>query len=400
MIRLALLTSNAAATAAIEQMVQDAGMFELGYRGSGESPAPAELRALLSADPEVILLGIDDCEHMARLATQLNGANRRGALVGFLNDWSPEQQESLADAGILELLHEPFSHSDLEKATHHAIHRRHPVTHPNVFAFLPSKAGSGCSTVALNTAAALANDLDRRTLLVEADRRSGALSISLNVEGREGLGEVLPRSGVLTGMEWSQNLGSIGKLDLLLANPFKPGPLPSWMNYYQLLLFAEKQYDFIVVDLPEVVNPATAELVGIARYTFIVCEPEVASLKLVPLRRAELESCGIPGEKIYVLGNRWEPHRLKSEDVAGIAKAPMFAVLPNDYQQVKNAALESSLVSRNSPFGSACTELARRLAGAPQPEPPGSVSRLLRRFAKKKPGWRVRSRYGLRSSTK
>jgi len=48
-----------------------------------------------------------------------------------------------------------------------------------------------------------------------------------------------------------------------------PSPLPSWVNYYQMLLFAQKQYDFIVVDLPEVVNPATAELLSVAQRIFI-----------------------------------------------------------------------------------------------------------------------------------
>ena len=92
----------------------------------------------------------------------------------------------------------------------------------------------------------------------------------------------------------------------------------------------------------------------------------MTSLKLVRLRRAELESCAVPTEKIYVLGNRWEPHRTKREDVVRTAEAPMFAALPNDYEQVMDAALESRLVSRNSPFGNACAELARRLAKVPE----------------------------------
>jgi Mrp family chromosome partitioning ATPase len=380
MIRLALLTSNVAAADAIEQMVQDAGIFELVYRGLVVPPTDSEVRQLCSADPDIILLEISDWQRVSQVAAQLSRASRRGALVGFCRGWSSEEQKGFEEAGIVELLHESFSPMDLEKAAHRAVHRRQPLTHQNILAFLPSKAGSGCTTVALNTAAALANDLDQRTLLVEADRRSGTLSILLDVEGRGGLAEVLARSSTLTGVEWSQHIPSIGKLDLLLANPFKPGPLPSWVNYYQMLLFAQKQYDFIVVDLPEVVNPATTELLSAAQRTFIVCEPEVTSLKLVSLRRADLEACGVPTERIYVLGNRWDPRRLEREDVVRAASAPMFAALPNDYEHVKNAALESRLVFRNSPFGSACAALARRLANAPETEPSGPLARLLRRF--------------------
>jgi len=379
MIRLALLTSNVAAADAIELISQEAGIFELVYRSSAVTDV--EVRKLCSTDPDIILLEINEWPRMSQVAAQLKRESRRGTVVGFCGEWSAEQQKSFAEAGIIEILHEHFSAMDLGKAAHDAVHRRHPVTHQNILAFLPSKAGSGCTTVALNTAAVLANDLNQRTLLVEADRRSGTLSILLDVEGRGGLTEVLARS-TFSGVGWSQNIQSIGKLDLLLANPFKPGPLPTWVDYYQLLLFAQNQYDFIVVDHPEVVNPATAEFLNAARRIFIVCEPEVASLKLVPLRRAELESCGVLAEKICVLGNRWESRRLKREVVVRTTEVPMFAALPNDYDHVKNAALESRLVSRDSSFSKACADLARRLANIEDQESTGPVASLLRRFIK------------------
>jgi pilus assembly protein CpaE len=263
-----------------------------------------------------------------------------------------------------------------------AVHRRRPVSHPNILVFLPAKAGSGCSTVALNTAGSLANRFEVKTLLVEGDRRSGALSIMLNLQDRSGLAEVLARSDALTTMEWQQHVVSLGKLDILLANPFKPGALPTWADYYHLLQFIEKHYEFIVVDLPELINPSTAELTKAARTIFIVCQPELTSLTLAGLRRDEMVACEVPREKICVLGNRWEPHRLQREDLVQTAKASMFAALPNDYEEVKNAALESRLVSRESSFGQACAELARRLSGRPESPPGGPIARFLRRLGK------------------
>ena len=381
MIRLALLISNMAAANSIEHMAEDSGIFKLVHRGSPDSPPQTILQALSPLDPDVILLEVNDGQNVAALATKLN-VGSRAALVGFRGEWTLEEQNSFAEAGICKLLHEPFSAYELEAAAYEAVHLRRPIVHQNVLAFLPSKAGSGCSTVALNTAAALANDLEQRTLLIEADRRSGVLSMLLDVENQGGLAGALAHADALSGLEWRRHLVSIGKLDLLLANPSNPSTLPTWVNYYRLLSFAEKQYDFIIVDLPEVVNPATAELLRVARLVFIVCEPELPSLKLVGLRRTELESCAVPPEKICVLGNRWESHRLKREDIARAAGAPVFAALPNDYEQVKNAALESRLVSRESPFGRACADLARRLADMPETPPTGSVAGLLRRFIK------------------
>ena len=380
MIRLALLASNVAAADAIEQMTQDSSVFKLVHRSSPVSASQPVLQALSAVDPEVILMEVNGGEDAVELVKRLALASR-GALVGFRSEWTSEEQSSFAKAGACELLCEPFSAADLEEAAYRAVHLRRPTTHQNLLAFLPSKAGSGCSTVAVNTAAALANDLNQRTLLIEADRRSGALSVLLDVEDRGGLAQVLSHAGALTGLEWRQHVVSIGKLDLLLANPFNLGTPPTWADYYQMLSFIEKQYDFIVVDLPEVVNKATAELLSVARLVFIVCEPDVISLKLVRLRKTELECCAVRQENICVLGNRWESRRL-NRDIIQMTGAPMFAALPNDYQQVQNAALESRLVSRDSQFGRACAELARRLANMPGTVESGLVANLLRHFIK------------------
>jgi Flp pilus assembly CpaE family ATPase len=254
------------------------------------------------------------------------------------------------------------------------------VSHPDILAFLPSKAGSGCSTVVLNTAAVLANDLGKRTLLIEGDRRSGVLSILLDVGEDGGLPAILAESGKLTSVGWRQHVTSLGKLDMLLANPLKPGPQPTWATYFQILDFVKAHYDYILVDLPELLNPATDELAQAARLMFIVCEPELASLKLVEVRRGELEAAGVAPDKIAVLGNRWEGRRLTKD---GLEKThvPMYAALPNDYLAVKNAAIESRLVSKDSAFARACEELARRVCGMQAP-PEGRVGSLLRRFGK------------------
>lgn len=96
------------------------------------------------------------------------------------------------------------------------------------------------------------------------------------------------------------------------------------------------------------------------------------------VRREDLENNGIPPEKILALGNRWEPDRLKRGQLVGTIEAPMFAALPNDYEEIKSAALESRLVRRESPFGTACADLARRLSGSPPAAPDGPISRVLR----------------------
>ncbi len=382
MLSLAILTPNHVAADAIEQMAEESGLFRVVLKQSPIPPPQTVIREVATTDPEVVLLDVGDWIETGSLAGKILQASRRAAIVGFRSEWSPEEQAGMAEEGIADLLREPFSGPELEAAAYQAVHRRCPVSHQNVLAFLPAKAGSGCSTVALNTAAAMANALERKTLLIETDRRSGVLSILLNVEERGSLSAALEQSGSLTAMEWRQHLVEVNQLDLLLANPTKPGRLPTWIDYYHLLLFVQSQYNHIVVDLPEVINPATAEIVKAARSVFIVCEPELPSLRLASLRRAELENCEVPPEKIRLLVNRWETRRMTQEQVTNLAQCPVFASLPNDYLAVKDAVLEGRMVLRESGFGKACLDLARRLTGLPEAPRESTALSLLRRLGR------------------
>jgi len=364
MLRLAVVTPNPLAADAIEMLAQESGAFQLCYKASPVPPAKEVARVFAVQNPEVLLLDLGDWDEASRIANEIQHNKARTVIIGFRPRWNRAEQLTFEDAGILDLLNEPFSPGDIEAATYEAMHRRYPVTHPNILAFVPAKAGSGCSTVTLHLASAIAGS-DKKVLLIECDRRSGPLSIMLNLERHNGLPEALEHHGQMSPLEWRQVTVQLLQLDVLLANPTRRSRLPSWADYYQLLLFAQKQYDYILVDLPEVINQATAEFVRNARGVFIVCQPELPSVKLAKFRRAELESCEIPGDRINVLINRWERGRLTMESVEKVVEGPVFGTLPNDYKEIRNAVMESRLAAPSSSFNKACDAMARSVTSLP-----------------------------------
>jgi len=119
-----------------------------------------------------------------------------------------------------------------------------------------------------------------------------------------------------------------------------------------------------------------------ARDICIVCTPEVPSLKMAGQRSAELEACKIPRDRIHIVVNRWERSGLSAQDVEGILERPVFATLPNDYKQVKNAILESRLVAAESRFARSCVALAQKLSGLPEAPRPESKFTLLRELVR------------------
>ena len=365
MLRLAVITPNPLAADAIELLAQESGAFEVVYKASPVPPAKEVLRVLSVQNPAVILIDLGDWDEASRVVNEIQHGKTRAVVIGFRPRWNRAEQLTFEDAGILDLLHEPFSPGDIEAGTYDAMHRRYPITHQNILAFLPGKAGGGCSTVTVHLAAALSQGLKKKVLLIEADRRSGPLAVMLNLERHKGIPDALEHHGEMSPLEWRQVTSQLLDMDLLLANPSRRGRLPTWADYYQLLLFVQKQYDYIFVDLPEVINQATAEFVRHARAVFIVTQPEMPSLKLAKLRRAELQACEVPAERVNILVNRWERGRFTMQDVEKLLDTSVFGVLPNDYKEVRKAMLETRLTAPSSAFAKACDALVQEISGLP-----------------------------------
>ena len=363
MLNLALLTPNTMAADAIEHMLHGSDVFKVGFRGTTVPPAHDLGRALRIQDPEVILLDLGDWELAGPVLQQLRQTNLKAVILGFKQEWNRLEELTFQDAGIKDILREPFSPEELESLAYEALHRERPPADYEILAFLPAKAGGGCSTVAMNTAGAIANQLGKKVLLMDSDRRSGILSILLNVENRSGMAEALRHAAELTPVEWQQYYVQAFGVHVLASNPARPGPMPSWADYYQLLRYFQKQYEYVVVDMPEVVNQATAEVITSARGVFLVCTPEIPSLKLAKQRFAEIEACKIPREKVHVVVNRWERGTLSMKDMQDILGLPVFATVPNSYKQVKKAIFESRLVESGTAFSDACEALARKASG-------------------------------------
>jgi pilus assembly protein CpaE len=379
MLSLALITRNAVAAQAIEQIIEETELFRLTIVLDPSAPVQDSLRSLALSNPELILADLADWELIDRLSKAIVGAKLRACWVGFLPDWDLSQELAFATAGISHLLHEPFGPRDLGKAAFEAFHSNEPEVWPGLWAFLPSKAGGGCSTLVLNTAGALQQLAERDVLVVEADARSGSFSLLMNLSPRQPLNDALEFAAEMTALEWHRFCTKLGGVHILPADPAKRGRLPSWSDYYHLLRFLENRFNNILVDLPEVVNEATAEVVRRAEHVFVVCTPELPSLKMTDIRCQDLLSRGVPRDRIKLIVTRFKRDELSLRDIEKNLGWPVYATLANDYRSVRSSILESRFVSGESPFGKDCRTLAQMLSGAADaPTPGGALQRLSR----------------------
>lgn len=352
-------------------------------------PPAFELSQLLNIhEPDLILLDLSDRTSALAAAGDIRELAPRLPIIGFGAGWEPRSEKECLASGIAELMVSPVTLKKFQDCVDRAIHKKGGEVQENLLAFLPAKAGSGCTTVAFNVAGYLADTsgpdpLGKKVLLIEGDLHSGVVSVLLNSNHPFSVIDALQNSGHLDYSLWTKYVARFHNTDFLLANPTKKA-LPSWSNYHDLLDFAKSRYDHILVDLPEVVNDGTVEIVRRAKRVFVVCTPELPSLALASQRCEELTGRGIPAEKIGVILNRWHRGEISANDLEELMKCSVPAVFENDYPTVCKAAREHRFVSRSTKLGKSLDAFARKLAGG-SPVPKDSKLGFLKGLAKATP---------------
>ena len=375
-----LFAQDPVAAQVIEQLADGSGLVAI-QKTVSTFPNNYELTVLLNThDPDLIFIDLGEWEGASATASMIHTLRPDITIIGFGGGWADRMKSMCDQVGISELLVSPVTLKDFQASVYRGIHSRRSDLLENLIAFVPAKAGCGCTTIALNIAGRL-TDLRHKVLLMEADLNSGVLSILLNVKSQRSLLDALENSSQLDYSLWSSCIVQKYNIDLLLSNRSKP--FPSWGNYHHLLEFARSRYDTIVVDLPEVANDATEEILRRAKFVFVVCTPEVPPLKLAQRRCAELESRGIPANRIGIIVNRWHETDVKEADVENVLEHGVAAIFPNDYASVQEATQNCRLVNAETELGKTFLSLARLLAGVPDADPEsGSAPKSMLHFLK------------------
>ena len=320
-------------------------------------------RTLSTCNPDAVLLEVADLERDIVYARAIRTVNSHLPIIAITATDIREALSANPDCGISEVLMWPFTVVEVEDTLQRAVRAAGEPHHSKLFAFLPGKAGSGTSTTVMNTAGMLAAQLKKRVLVMEADLHSGLFSTILDARPRRSIRDALHQAKTLEVMDWDRCLVRAGGVDYLVTDTSVKEPVPGWSDYYQLLQFVLPRYDYILVDLPEVVNAATAELVRTAHAVYLVTTPELPSLSLARQRCLELARWGVEDGRLFAVLNRWHKHDLSAIDVEKILHHPVAATIRNDYKMVQRVISEARIPDPENDLGAAYLDFACALAG-------------------------------------
>jgi pilus assembly protein CpaE len=197
-------------------------------RAIDQYPTAIDLvRALRAQAAEILFISFESPEKALKTVELLEAEASHVQVVAFDRRMDLAVVRESMRIGIREFLVDPFERSSVREALERLqkLLERRPAAYGatnEIFSFLPSKAGVGASTIALNVSAAMARTPDTRVLLSDFDLNSGMIRFMLKLSNTHSVMEAVENAAKMDEQLWLQLVSSVGALDVLHAGSINP----------------------------------------------------------------------------------------------------------------------------------------------------------------------------------
>jgi Flp pilus assembly CpaE family ATPase len=325
-----ILGTDRATTSKLQQLcslTQDVCVF----RSLERYPQAHEsMRLVNSFAPQLVFLGADDEAAAHAVEQDIRSIQPSTAILGVsaLSQRADVYDTSFGGFSICPI---PSSLDEFRAAILLALESVSSKKNARVFAFQPAKAGSGATTTALFVAHILATLAEKRVLVIECDLHAGPISTLCSLRPDHSIVDALEELPLLTDESWNALVSHTGGIDVLSSvSRLGVRPVSPW-EYQRLLSFVRPRYDFVVADLPELLNDAAEVVARAAEAVFVVTAPSAPSVYLAARRRNDLEARGVGAAKVKFIVNRESLDRTIPSEAGWPIAAEKIAVIPMDF---------------------------------------------------------------------
>jgi len=345
----------------------------------GERPQVDVVAAIVDENPAVVV----DC------LRGWSDRSPRPLLIAFHREWPLALMRKILQAGADELVSMPPNAHELELIFLKLTESRHPRERGRdgmgrVYAVTGLAGGVGMSTVSANLALALKYTMNRRVAILDLDLQNGGINLSLHLDPTETIVALLEELERLDSIRLETALTKHPAGIYLLAAPkrIEQADLVSDVAVATILDMMRQLFDVVVVDCGRHVTDNT--LVAWERCTQVlyVTDQSLWSARRVPRFTQLFTSLSLRGVNARLVLNRFVAGSGATRDeIAGAARAPVFACIPRDDRLMEALQLHSEDLWRVAPssrLARAFEDLARRLESPDAtPEAPRFVERLM-----------------------
>ncbi len=242
------------------------------------------------------------------------------------------------------------------------------VSQGNVLAVYSPKGGSGCTTVAINTAVSLAKQ-NFRVVLLDASFQFGDIAVMLNMKPVTNVTDIMQRMKELD-QELISTVVQVHQsgVHVLLAPP-RPemADIATEENVRAIMEILRQMYDFVIVDTTSSLNDVTLALLDIADRILLVTLQSLPSLKNVSRFFDLCESLEYQSAKVWLVVNRGSAKSsISVKDISKILKRPIIFTIPSE-ETVANTAADQGVPiilgpAQKQPIGLAFSKLGSYVA--------------------------------------
>jgi pilus assembly protein CpaE len=324
------------------------------------------LRFIRAHAPQVLFLSIDSMQKASEVIAELEKHAPGIQIIAISRVVDPQILLDLMRAGVREFASLPFDRIQIRDSLARLSDqlKANPTeleTTNEVFSFLPSKAGVGTSTLALNTAVALSRVPNTNVLLSDFDLNSGMLRFMLKLDNGYCVTDAAEHSLEMDESLWPQMVTSLDKLDVLHAGKLNPDFRIEPTQIRHLMEFMRRNYRVLCFDLSGNLEKYSLEIMHESKRIFLVCTPEIPSLHLAREKYLYLKQVDL-ADRVSVLLNRCQKRPLISpQQIEQLLGLPVHMTFPNDYQGVHRALTFGRWVDSTTELGKQFPLLAQSM---------------------------------------
>ena len=330
-------------------------------------PTSLELIRFLRAHaPQVIFLAVESIPKALEVVREVENLMPGVQVIALGRQCDSQILLDVMRAGIREFASLPFDRKTVQESLVRigaAIDAKPPQvdTANHVFAFLPSKAGVGTSTIALNAAIALSRTPKTNVLLSDFDLNSGMIRFMLKLENPYGVTDAAENAHRMDESLWPPLISSLDELDVLHAGRLNPDFRIEPTQIRHMMDFMRRNYQALCFDLSGNLEKYSLEIMHEAKKIFLVCTPEIPSLHLAREKYLYLKQLDLQ-DRIFVLLNRCQKRSIITpQQVENLLGLPVQMTFPNDYLGVHRALTLGKAVDPSGELGKQFALLAKTM---------------------------------------
>jgi pilus assembly protein CpaE len=333
---------------------------------------PDDVPRMLGHNFDVVIVDLDtNPEGMLNLVEAISIHGLATAMV-YSASIDPQVLLRCMRAGAREFFNLPFTPGAMSEALARAssirsTDRTPTKTDGKLIAFISAKGGLGVTTLACNCAVALAQESEKKTLLIDLNLPLGDAAIDLGIKARYSTLNALENFSRLDTSFLSTMLVKHSSELFVLAAPSELVTVQVSDNAINKLLeVATQDFDYVVVDAGSRIELQHTHLFDDSTYIYLVTQVGIPALRNSNRLIAKLFAAGNP--RLSIVINRYDHGNqgIKDEDIEKALTRPADWKIPNNYaavRQMQNSAVP--LTEEDTEIARAIRQMARDMGGLP-----------------------------------